>query len=71
MLGANPQTELGEPGGGAGGRIGRVERDCNLIVRTVSAGQTTSTPGTRPPTKENFREGSIAPDTYVVEDSLV
>jgi hypothetical protein len=39
--GANHQTELRDPGGGAGRRTAGAEWDCNPIGRTTSAGQTT------------------------------
>jgi len=41
MLGANHQTELRDPGGGAGRRTEGAEGDSNPIGRITSAGQTT------------------------------
>jgi len=41
MLGANHQTELREPGGGAGRRTGGTEGDFNPVERTIEAGLTT------------------------------
>ena len=41
MFGANHQTDLEDPGGGAGGRTGGAERDCNPIGRVMSAGRST------------------------------
>jgi hypothetical protein len=50
MLGANHQTELKDPGGGAGGKTGGAKGDCNHIERTSA--DYLVLPGTRPPTKE-------------------
>ena len=52
MLGANHQTELREPGAGAGRRTGGPEGDYNPIGRTVLAGQAPSAPETKPATKD-------------------
>jgi hypothetical protein len=41
ILAVNHQTELRDPGGGAGRRTGGAEGNCNLIGRTISAGWTT------------------------------
>ena len=41
MLGANHQTELREPDGGAGGKTGRVEGDCNPLGGAMLAGGST------------------------------
>jgi hypothetical protein len=49
MLEASHQTELRDPGRGAGRRIGGAEWDCNSIGRTMLAGRTTQT---RSATKE-------------------
>jgi hypothetical protein len=66
MLGANLQAELREPGGGTGRRKGG---DCNPTERTIPAGQTTQC-SQRLDQQAVYREGSIAPDTYVEEDGL-
>jgi hypothetical protein len=71
MLGANNQTEFGDPGGGTGGKTGRMEGYCKPMGRTVWLAI--------PPTAHRdliinqgvYREESMAPDTYVVEDGLV
>jgi hypothetical protein len=41
LLGANHQTEHSKSGGGAGGRTGGLEGDCNPIGRTTKVGLTT------------------------------
>jgi hypothetical protein len=52
MLGANHQTELGDPSGGTGRRAGGAEGDCNPIGRIELAVLITLLPVTRPPTHE-------------------
>jgi hypothetical protein len=63
-LGANHQTELRDPGGGAGGRTGGAEGYCNPIERTCNAPRDQTT------NQGVCREGSRAPDTYVAEGGL-
>jgi hypothetical protein len=71
MLGGNRQIELRKLGGGAGGRIGGAEGDCNTIGRTTCWPDHPVLPESRLPTKEcMYLEGSTTPDTYVAEDSF-
>jgi hypothetical protein len=69
MLGANHQTELWDPGGGADRRTEGVEGNCNPIRGTMSAGQTTQY--SQGLDQGVYREGSLAPNIYVTEDGLV
>ena len=71
MLGANHQAELGNPGGGAGGRIRGVKGDCNPIGRTILAGWTILSSQGLDINQPVYREGSMVPDTYIAKDGLV
>ena len=70
MLGANHQTELREPGGGAGRRTGGADRGCNFIGRTTEAGLITQFSLRLDHQPRSVLEESMVPDTYVAEDGL-
>jgi hypothetical protein len=70
ILGSNHQTELRDPDGELAEGLEKVERNCNIIGRTMSSGHTTKCSQGLNHQLE-YREGSMGPDTYVAGDGLI
>jgi hypothetical protein len=71
MLRANHQTELRDPGGGAGRRTAGAEGGCNPVGRRSLAPPTTQCSQELDSNQGVYGEESLAPNIYVAEDGFV